>query len=259
LFDDQFSLAAKKGGQTVTMNYFPSMNSRLALASLAFLSLAFASCSDNQRRIYIVTNCDKLEKISKDSVLEVTLSEPGLYTHSQELELEAKALVLVSDGQRHRYAVGKPGKYLLNDSKDTLLSNPADYVRDMFPGMNVSPYTMPRSFGNNTPTGNSKADSMVSRLNRAQEAAQERKKKDRLEQGYTEVQTILPGEMTFISAHEKAKLFILSDAPKQVEVKQGSTVEYYEINTYRYWMDRVMRELEEQNEGGRRRRAVGSY
>jgi hypothetical protein len=64
--------------------------------------------------------------------------------------------------------------------------------------------------------------------------------------GRSDVQTIFTDSLARISGNATAYLFILTPAPERIEGKAPQEVEYYEINTYRYWKDRIMRVLREE-------------
>ncbi|RYY85246.1 MAG: hypothetical protein EOO15_17540 [Chitinophagaceae bacterium] len=221
------------------------------LLSCLLLTFLLSACFSGDRRVFIVTNCSVALPKSADTTFEVTLSKPGIYTMKHEVVVDGKSLSIVQDGKRAHFTIDENGQYLLNLAEDTLLSNPAVYSRQMFGGTDIVANIGARR-NPGLPSGNPKADSIISRLDRARAAAEKRKEEELLRKGHSTVQTILPGTIARISRNESARLFILADAPKQVEAEQGADIEYYEINTFRYWLSRIQTELEKQMEGDRR-------
>jgi hypothetical protein len=206
-----------------------------------------AACSNRQRRVHIVTHYNKQSVSSGGDAQRISLSDPGVYTRVQELELDAANLV-VSDGSRSRsYHITEPGQYVINFDSDTLLSNPAEYIREPDYGGPYPHFENPRIDPKNwKPSGNATADSMMTRLARAQAANEKLEREKRKESGRSEAQTIYPDSLARISGNTSAYLFILSKAPERIEGKAPYEVEYYEINTFRYWKDRIQRELDEE-------------
>jgi hypothetical protein len=213
-------------------------------AFLAFCLALLASCANKQRLVHIVTNCNKISSTGDERTQQVRLSDPGIYTRVQEVELDAKTLVLNDGTQSRSYTITEPGQYVINLQDDTLLSNPAQYKRETDVDFHFDDARIDAQ--NWKPSGNPGIDSMMAKTARAQEASEKRKAEERRQSGRSEVLTIFPDSLVRISGNASAKLFVLTDAPKRVEGTTESDVEYYEINTYSYWKDRIRQEFEKE-------------
>ncbi|RYZ22259.1 MAG: hypothetical protein EOO16_09805 [Chitinophagaceae bacterium] len=225
------------------------MKPTLLLLACAFL----ASCANKQRRVYIVTHCTKSRQEASGDGIRVILSDPGIYLQQQEIDFEGKEITVAQDKYSARFALPEGGQYVINYDTDTLLSNPAEYVREMYPG--GGSFDIPEiDVENWRPSGNAKADTIMAHAARARAAARVRKEEELKRSGRSTAQVIYPNQMVRISGNATAMVTLFGEAPKRIEDARPEDVEYYEINVLKYWRERVEQELENQS-----RRAGAGY